>query len=105
MVLLTCRGMVGKLKRIEQEGARREVERLFALAKDAKQELADRYVLLARRMAERNRVSLRAHNREHCRKCCAYFTGKTLRVRMRPGSIVYTCLRCEHVTRIRKKRP
>jgi len=100
--------MTSKTKRIEQEGAAKDVERLFALAKSTgikEQKLADRYVALARKIASRNRVSLRKHNREHCRKCSCYFTSKTLRVRTRSkphNTVIYTCLRCGHMTRIRK---
>ena len=94
--------MASKQKRIEQLGARKEVEQLFALARKASQQLADRYVALARKLAARNRISLRHYNRVHCRKCFTYFTSKTLRVRTRRGSVVYTCLKCGNMTRIRK---
>jgi RNase P subunit RPR2 len=101
--------MASKGKRIEQEGARREIERLFVLAEKAAhsapdgQRLADRYVSLARKAASRNRISLRRYNRLHCRKCSCYFTSKTLRVRTRPNSVVYACIRCGSITRIRKR--
>jgi RNase P subunit RPR2 len=94
--------MVGKGKRVEQTSARKEVERLFSLAKTATQDLADRYVALARQLASRNRISLRAHNREHCRKCSTYFSAKTLRVRTRPthaadiGRVRLPALRAHH---------
>ena len=94
--------MAGKSKIVEQMSARREVEQLFSLAKDAEQKLADRYVFLARKIASKNRISLKSHNREHCRKCSCYFNSSTLRVRMRPKSIVYACLRCGDITRLRK---
>jgi ribonuclease P protein subunit RPR2 len=98
--------MVSKGKRVEQEGARKQVERLFELAEKMgarEQKLADRYVELARKLASKNRISLRRYNRKHCRKCSAYFTAKTLRVRTRPTAVIYTCLKCGHITRIRKK--
>ena len=94
--------MVSKAKRVEQEHARKDIDRLFKLASSASQKLADRYVLLARKLANRNRVSLREYNRKHCRKCSTYFSAKTLRVRTRASGVVYTCLKCGHVTRIRK---
>ncbi len=100
--------MTGKAKRIEQAAARKEVDDLFALAAKVVrsepdgQRLADRYVFLARKLASRNRISLRRYNRLHCRKCSCYFTSKTLRVRTRTASVVYACLRCGHITRIRK---
>jgi ribonuclease P protein subunit RPR2 len=95
--------MTSREKLREQEQARKDIVRLFSQAAKARQELADRYVLLARKLAERNRISLRAYNRTHCRKCCAYFTSKTLRVRTRPGTVVYACLRCGHMTRIPRR--
>ena len=94
--------MVSKSKRVEQSGARKDVETLFLLAKTAEQKLADRYVFLARKLASRNRISLRQYNRVHCRKCSTYFTSKTLRVRMRPKTVVYTCLKCGEIKRIPK---
>lgn len=94
--------MVSRQKRLEQDVARKEVRELFSLAAKAPQEWADRYVQKARKIASRNRVSLREHNRKHCRKCAAYFSAKTLRVRLRPSGVVYTCLRCGHMTRVRK---
>ena len=94
--------MTSKLKKSESAGARKDIQTLFALAKEVasnEQELADRYVFLARKMASRGRISLRAYNRVHC---SCYFTSRTLRVRTRPDKgVLYTCLRCGHVTRIR----
>jgi RNase P subunit RPR2 len=98
--------MASKTKQAEQVGARAEIERLFALAQKnavAEPKLAKRYVSLARGLASRHRISLRKYNRMHCRKCCAYFTSKTLRVRTRPASVVYACLSCGYMTRIRKR--
>lgn len=94
--------MVSKEKRVEQESSRKQIAELFQLAERTPR-MADRYVAKARKLASRSRISLRQYNRVHCRKCGAYFTAKTLRVRMRPSSIVYTCLRCGHMTRIRKR--
>ena len=99
--------MTGKSKRVEQEGARKDIEKLFTLASEIaprEQKLADKYVALARKLASRNRVSLRRYNRVHCRKCSTYFTSKTLRVRTRQTAVVYACLKCGHITRIRKEK-
>jgi ribonuclease P protein subunit RPR2 len=98
--------MTSNQKRKEIAGAGREVDTLFALAKTAaeagEQAAADKHVLKARKLASKNRISLRKYNRVHCRKCSTYFTSKTLRVRTRVGvGIIYTCLRCDHVTRIK----
>jgi ribonuclease P protein subunit RPR2 len=95
--------MAVKGKKQEKEGSRKDIEKLFSMAKEARQELADRYVSLARKMASRSRVSLRKYNRVHCRKCSTYFSAKTLRVRTHPSYVSYTCLKCDHTTRIMKK--
>jgi RNase P subunit RPR2 len=97
--------MVSKAKRVEQGAARKDIDKLFALAAEtahSDQCRADRYVEIARKAASRNRVSLRQYNRLHCRKCSSYFTSKTLRVRTRPASVVYACLKCGDIKRIRK---
>jgi RNase P subunit RPR2 len=94
--------MVSKAKRFEQDVARKDIRALFRLAKETPR-MAERYVEHARKLASRNRVSLREYNRVFCRKCGAYFSSATLRVRTRPTTVVYTCLRCDHMTRIPKK--
>lgn len=94
--------MVSRSKRIEQEVARKQVKELFALAAKADSQWADRYVAKAAKIASRNRVSMREYNRRFCRKCHTYFTAKTLRVRTRPSGVVYTCLKCGHMTRLKK---
>ena len=88
----------------EKAQAKEEIERLFMLAKETKDPaLARRYVHLVRERATRHRISLRSYNRAHCRKCCAYWNSSTLRVRMRPESVVYTCLSCGAIKRFRKR--
>lgn len=90
-------------KRKEDLGAQAAIAGLFAQAAVSDQEAARALVMKARTLASRRRVSLRAYNRAHCRKCCAYFTARTLRVRTRATHVVYACLSCGHVTRLRKK--
>ncbi len=98
--------MASKFKRIEAQGSRLEVERLFMVAKAnaiKNPNLSNRSVVIARKLASKNRISLRKYNRLHCRKCAVYFTSNTLRVRTTSSSVVYSCLSCNHVTRIRTK--
>jgi len=93
-------------RRKKVENARSRIGELFAEAGViALRDPAGARALIfkARKLASRKRVSLRAYNRRHCRKCCAYFTSKTLRVRTRGDHIVYACLGCGHVTRLRKR--
>ena len=76
------------------------IERLQALAREAaKADECDRareYVRLARRVAERNRVSLpRSFKRFTCDECDAYLLpGRNARVRLQDGHVVVRCERC-----------
>jgi len=80
--------------------ARNRVADLFALAereaRGPQPELADRYVVLARRIGMRYNVRLLREYRElYCRGCSAFWVeGRTVRTRMRAGRRVRTCLRC-----------
>jgi len=73
------------------------IERLASLARDAARadetERARRYVRLARRIAERHRLSLpRAFDRATCDACDRYLLpGRNARVRTRAGHVVVTC--------------
>ena len=64
---------------------------------------SDRCVDLARRIAMRQRVRIpRELRRQFCRRCSAYLVpGSTLRVRVRHGTVVATCLRCSARRRYR----
>lgn len=79
------------------EIARERVHRLEALAREAaaacREERARRYVRRARRVAERNRLSLpRSLTRFTCGRCDAYLRpGKNARVRLQEGHVVVTC--------------
>lgn len=58
--------------------------------------LADRYVVLARRIGMRYNVRLPIEYRElYCRGCSAFWIeGRTVRTRIRENRRVRTCLRC-----------
>jgi ribonuclease P protein subunit RPR2 len=76
---------------------RERVERLQALARAAARDGADdrarEYVRLARRIAERHRLSLpRSFRRFTCDRCDRYLRpGRNARVRLRDGHVVVTC--------------
>jgi ribonuclease P protein subunit RPR2 len=80
--------------------AHERIDDLFALADrestTGHPELANRYVLLARKVGTRYNVRLRAEYRElYCRTCSAYWVeGRTVRTRLRPGGRTRTCLAC-----------
>jgi len=73
------------------------IERLATLASEAtaagRDERARRYVRRARRIAERNRISLPCEFRRFtCDRCDAYLRpGKNARVRLQDGHVVVTC--------------
>lgn len=74
------------------------IERLTDLARDAaragNEDRARRYVRLARRIAERNRVPLpRRFKRFTCDSCDRYLVpGRNARVRTQDGHVVVTCM-------------
>ena len=77
--------------------AEERIERLDDLARRAaragEDDLARRYVRRARRVAERNRLSLpRRFKRFTCDRCDRYLIpGSNARVRTRSGHLVVTC--------------
>lgn len=84
--------------------ARERIDRLRELAAAAtdadEPDRARRYVRRARRIAERNRLSLpRRFRRSTCDACDRYLVpGKNVRVRLQDGHVVYTC-DCGHQAR------
>jgi ribonuclease P protein subunit RPR2 len=80
--------------------ARDRISTLFALAEqeagNGHGDLADRYVIIARRVGTRYNVRLLPEYRElYCRGCSAFWVeGRTVRTRLRPGHRVRTCLAC-----------
>ena len=76
------------------------MKRLHVLAREAvatgKRARARSYVKLARRIGERNRISLpRQFRRFSCDNCDIYLRpAKTARVRLQPGHVVIRCLEC-----------
>ncbi len=85
--------------------ARTRVSDLFALAEreaaGGDLALADRYVLLARRVSTRYNVRLpRTYGELYCRGCSAFWVeGRTVRTRLRSGRRVRTCLKCGRARR------
>jgi ribonuclease P protein subunit RPR2 len=77
--------------------ARERIDRLQELAREAAADCRDdrarEYVRRARRVAERNRLTLpRTFRRFTCDRCDAYLRpGKNARVRTRDGHVVVTC--------------
>ena len=84
--------------------AEERIDRLATLAREAASECHDdrarRYVRLAHRLAERNRLSLPTElERFSCDACDGYLCpGKNARVRLQNGHVVVTC-DCGHQAR------
>ena len=80
--------------------ARERIAELFALAERAamagQASLADRYVVLARRVGMRYNVRLLPEYRElYCRGCSRFWVeARTVRTRFRNGRRTRTCLAC-----------
>ncbi len=64
-------------------------------------ELSDRYVAIARKIAQKARTGVPyAFKKRFCRHCgCFWMPGKTVRVRLQKQKVVYYCLKCRHYTR------
>ena len=63
---------------------------------------ANRYVLLACKIAMKNRSPIPSQlKRKYCRSCYHYFySDKTCRVRINHGKLVMYCMHCHKITRI-----
>jgi ribonuclease P protein subunit RPR2 len=91
--------------------ARERVSDLFALAEkeatDGHRDLANRYVVLARRVGMRYNVRLLPEYRElYCRGCSTFWVeGLSVRTRLRGGRRVRTCLSCGRQHRTNLRRP
>ncbi len=88
----------------ERQIVRRRLDVLLARARDESlgpdRDLAHRYGDLATRLARRYQFSLQPGQKAQvCRKCRAYRTGETSRVRLQQGRIITTCLSCGHIHR------
>jgi ribonuclease P protein subunit RPR2 len=96
------------VNRSRNPGARRIArERIAVLFSEAERwhrshpERSDRYVALARRIAMRQRVRITGDfARRYCRHCESYLVpGVNMRVRIRSGRVVVTCLTCRRQRR------
>lgn len=90
-----------------EEGGKNAVERINKLFSEAdaafseSPERSDRYVGMARKIAQRARVGIPSSlKKRFCRHCgCYWMPGKTVRVRLQKQKVVYYCLKCRHYTR------
>lgn len=93
----TSNAKAGLLKSSRMAIAVERIDRLETLARAAAkagdEDRAREYVRLARRIAERNRLSLpRTFRRFTCDECDAYLVpGENARIRLQNGHVVITC--------------
>ncbi len=91
-----------KKKNVDKDIAQERIIKLFAEAKKTSQELADRYIFLARKIATKLKVRIpKELKRQFCKECGTYFRhGKNVRVRLSAKKVVLYCLSCKEYTRI-----
>lgn len=84
-----------------KELAKERIQILFEQAEKAKnQELANKYIQTARRIAMKINLTLpRTYKIKFCKHCYNYFRLKNYRVRTRDKKIVYYCLNCKKYTK------
>ena len=88
----------------ERDVAAARITRLLALGRrevlSGRGDLADRYATLGLRIAQKYQTGLApAQKAQVCRKCGAFRSSATTRVRLRGGRLAVTCLRCGDVAR------
>lgn len=98
--------MKRNLKKERKEITLERITFLFEKAATTKDEsLQKRYVTLARKLSTKNKVPIpRQYKHYFCKNCGIYFSpSSTCRVRLQGHNIVYTCLKCKHISRFRHK--
>lgn len=93
-----------KVKQAKAVAAKR-IEFLLEKAQEVSSKeigLANRYVTLARNLSMKLNVKIPARlKRRFCKHCYTFLVpGVNLRVRTRPGKVVYTCETCKKYMRI-----
>ncbi len=81
--------------------AKERIKGLFDLAKTIKnQELANRYIEIARKIAMKFKIKISEYKRNFCKHCYALLIpGKNSRVRLYRKKLIYTCFECKKYTR------
>ena len=90
-------------KRLEKKIARERIDYLLERAvkwKERDYELARRYVELARKIAMKYRVKLRPEQKRlFCKGCFYPYRSDRVRVRVKKGRVIVTCLNCGRIRR------
>jgi len=103
-----------KKRRIQKSAKQQKIalERINILYAEAKSifgddpNLSNRYAQLARKIAMKYKVSMPSRfKKTFCKRCRSYLMpGKNLRIRAQRGHMVYHCLNCRHIQRLRYKK-
>ncbi len=93
-------------KQKDIEIAKERIKTLFEEAEKATtQELANKYIKTARKIAMKFNLRLpRYYNRKFCKHCYNYFKKDNYRVRTKNGKVVYYCLNCKKYARFSIKK-
>ncbi len=85
--------------------ANQRIKGLFDLAQNIKdEELANRYIEIARNIAKKYKIKISKYKRNFCKHCYTFLNpGKNARVRLYRGKIIYTCSKCNKFTRYKYK--
>jgi len=86
------------------EIAKKRIKFLFTEAKNTfkiNQNLANKYVKTARRIAMKYKINLPSSlKKRFCKNCCSYLVpGINSRVRIHKHRVIYYCLNCRHYMR------
>src|SRR3989344_5458508 len=89
----------------QKEIAMERIKKLFQEAEKTfpqNKALANRYIVLARKLAMKVRISFPLEiKRKYCKFCYSYLQpGVNVRIRTRDGKVIISCLDCKKFTRI-----
>lgn len=91
-----------------KELALSRIYKLFKLASETKiQSRADRYVSLASKISTKLKVRIPSIlKRKFCKKCLTFLKpGTNSRIRTKNRMLITTCLKCNHISRFKLKKP
>ena len=90
-----------------KELALSRIYRLFRLASETKIQLrADRYISLASKISTKLKVRIPSIlKRKFCKKCLTYLKAGNSRIRTKNRMLITTCLKCNHISRFKLKKP
>lgn len=95
-------------KGLERKIARERIDELMKRAQKYKYthyELSRRYVELAKKISMKYRVKMsKEQKRSFCKNCLYPYRADRIRVRIKKGRIVVTCLNCSHHRRFQIKK-